>query len=86
MFPWIADAIGQVTRGQAWRTPVSIGEIPHFAALLIRGLTFGDYPMPELLSLEGLLGIGVLALGGVCLLVAIVRARDEQDMFFASVA
>jgi uncharacterized membrane protein len=83
--PWIAAAYAQVTRLPAWR-PVTIGEIPHFAVLMIKGLTFGFDPLPDLLSLESLLAIGVLALGGVCLLVAIVRTRDEQDVFFASIA
>ena len=84
--PWIATAVAQATRGQAWRPPVTIGEIPHFASLLVRGLTFGNHPLPELLSLQGVLAIGVLALGGVCLFAAVVRTRDEQDVFFASVA
>jgi hypothetical protein len=83
--PWIATAFAQVTRKQYW-APVTIGEIPDYAMLLIQGLTFGDHPLPDLLSLEGVLAVGVLALGGVCLLAAIVRTRDEQDMFFASVA
>lgn len=43
-------------------------------------------PLPDLLSVEALLGIGVLALGGVCLVVTIARTRDEQDVFFACVA
>ena len=83
--PWIADALAQATRKQYW-APVTIGEIPDFAALLIRGLTFGDHPLPELLSMQGLLAIGVLALGGACLLMVVGRKRDEQDVFFASVA
>lgn len=83
--PWIAAAFAQVTRDQVWR-PVTIGEIPDFASLLIRGLTFGDHPLPSLLSLQGLVAVGVLAAGGVCLLVAITRTRDEQDVFFACVA
>lgn len=84
--PWIVAAVAQVRRGQAWRRPVTIGEIPDQAALLIKGLTFGDYPMPDLLSWQGLLAMGVLATGGACLLVAVVRKRDEQDVFFACVA
>ena len=84
--PWIAIAIRQFTRGQTWRPPVTIFEIPQYAGQLIRGLTFGDYPLPALLSWQGLLAIGVLTIGGVCLFVSIARTRDEQDAFFASVA
>jgi uncharacterized membrane protein len=83
--PWIAPALGQVTRAQSFG-PVSIDEIPDYAKQLIKGLTFGDYPLPDLLSWQGLLAVGVLVTGGVCLLVAIARKRDEQDVFFASVA
>jgi mannosyltransferase len=83
--PWIAVTVTQVSRMPEWR-PVTLGEIPTFAVLLIEGLTFGFYPMPDLLSWASLLGIGVLALGAGCLLVSIVRTRDEQDVFFACVA
>ena len=83
--PWIATAFAQVARDQVWR-PVTIGEIPDFAGLLIKGLTFGDHPLPDFLSLQGLFAIGVLAIGGVCLLVTIARTRDEQDVLFACVA
>jgi uncharacterized membrane protein len=83
--PWIPTAVEQVTGDHAWR-PVGVGEIPDFASLLIRGLTFGDHPLPSLLSLAGLVAVGVLAVGGVCLFVAIARTHDERDIFFASVA
>jgi uncharacterized membrane protein len=83
--PWIGAAFTQVTRDKPFG-PVTIGEIPDFASLLIRGLTFGDHPLPPLFSWQGLVAVGVLAAGGACLLVAIARTRDEQDVFFACVA
>ena len=83
--PWVAFAWAQVARGQKFG-PVTIDEIPDYASLLIRGLTFGDHPMPGLLSWQGVVAVGVLAAGGVCLLVTIARTRDERDVFYACVA
>ncbi|MGE2835571.1 glycosyltransferase family 39 protein [Mycobacterium sp. SMC-4] len=84
--PWIPTAIAQVGRGQAARPPVTIGEVPDHARLLIKGLMFGDRSMPDLLSWQGVFAVGLLTAGAVCLLWVIVRLRDEQDMFFACVA
>jgi len=87
--PWITTAVKQLTPGQDWRQPVTIGELRTYALELLCRLTFGYYQVPNfnLPMWQILLAGGVLAVGGVCLVAAIIRrSRDERDVFFASIA
>jgi hypothetical protein len=84
--PWITTAIAQITRGQSWRQPVTIGQIPDYTGELLRMLTFGMYDIPYIRSLQGLFALGVLSIGLVAVVIAAFRPKGEREAFFASMA
>jgi 4-amino-4-deoxy-L-arabinose transferase-like glycosyltransferase len=83
--PWAIAAV-IVSKWKAWFTPVSIAELPRYAAGQLRWMTFGYYDIPGWQSWSYVVTLGVLGGGGALLLAAIVRGRDERDAFFACVA
>jgi hypothetical protein len=87
--PWIGTAMAQITRGQVWRQPVAIGQIPDHALELVRMLTFGVYHVPFFRTVPGAVATSVLAVGLGRLILGvgtIRRTRDERDLFLLLVA
>jgi mannosyltransferase len=85
--PWMHTAVTQITRGQYWRMPVTVGQIPAHASELARVLMFGIYLVPWLHSLSCVV---VLSVAGAGLAFVVARAcgyqRDERAAFVALVA
>jgi hypothetical protein len=85
--PWLGTALAQVRRGQGWRQPVSLGQIPDQVSDLVRMLMFGVYRVPSLRSWSCLVVLTVLASGLLCVLVRAVTTRDgERHAFLALLA
>ncbi len=80
--PWIRTAIAQLTKGQAWRAPVGLAQMPAYAANLIRTFALGPYDVPSFYSIPAVLAFPVLLAGiGFLLVVVARRGRSERDVF-----
>lgn len=81
--PWLGTAVAQITRGQPWRQPIAIAQIPDHAADLVGGLIFGSYDVPTLESARCAL-VAAILLGGLigCAIGAVRRPRNERHAFF----
>jgi len=80
--PWIRTAIAQLTKGQVWRAPVGLAQVPAYAANLIRTFVLGPYDVPSFHSIPAVLAFPVLLVGiGVLLVVVARRGRSERDVF-----
>lgn len=83
--PWVIAAV-MVSKWTAWYVPVSIAELPGYAAKQLSWMTFGYYHIPPWQLFTYALTLGVLAAGAVLLVAGIIRVRDERDVFFALIA
>lgn len=84
--PWAATAIAQITQGQPWRAPVTLGQIPADASKLVRMLTFDVYRVPLLWSLPCVVVLLVLTSGLVRATVRALWNRGaEREAFFVLV-
>ena len=45
--PWMATALAQIFRGQAWRQPVTLADLPRYAVEAVYQLEFGLYQFPH---------------------------------------
>jgi 4-amino-4-deoxy-L-arabinose transferase-like glycosyltransferase len=83
--PWVIVA-AMASKWKAWFAPVSIAELPGYVVTQLRWMLFGYYDVPGWQSWSYLVTLGVLGGGGALLLAAIVREREERDVFFGCVA
>jgi hypothetical protein len=85
--PWIGTAVAQITRGQPWRQPIAIGQIPDHAADLVGGLIFGTYFVPTFESTRCVVVVAILLSGLIgCAIGAMRNPRNERHAFFLLVA
>jgi mannosyltransferase len=81
--PWVATAVTQLARGQPWRQPIAIGQIPEHAADLVGGLIFGTYFVPPLESTRCVIVVAILLSGLIgCAVGAIRSPGRERHAFF----
>jgi Dolichyl-phosphate-mannose-protein mannosyltransferase len=85
--PWIHTAVTQITRGQYWRMPVTLGQIPAHASDLARMLMFGTDLVLPIPAVSCVVVFTLLAAG---LALVVIRAGkrqpDERAAFVALVA
>ena len=80
--PWIHTAIAQVTKGQAWRAPVTRAQMPRYAVIVIRNFVLGPCYVPSFHSIPTVFAFLVLAVGIGSVVFVVMRAgRSERDVF-----
>jgi len=84
--PWLSTALAQITRGQAWRQPVALSQIPDYAVELSRRLIFGMYWVPYVTNVRGVISLGLLAAGLIGLAISVRRSTGERGAFFLCLA
>ncbi len=85
--PWIGTAVAHVSRGQSWRQPVTLGQIPRYARDLLGGLLWGVYKPGFAGKAVGVLAASVIVAGLLRISMTAIRSfEQERDAFFALVA
>jgi mannosyltransferase len=81
--PWLPTAVAQITRGQDWRQPLTLADLPRYAGGFVRDIVMGSQPnAPPLLVAAVIALCAVLAVGWLRL--AFVRSsapRPNPDTF-----
>lgn len=82
--PWMPAAAEQITRGQPWRQPVGLPELPRYLAVLTGEFMTGYHLEWSLLLTAALAVVAYVLMRGWVGLVALIRRdRDERDLWLA---